>query len=250
MKTVRDYSKFKIYLQNEFIERVKKNPSYSLRAFAKSLDINDSTLSKILKGKLNITDKRFNFLSEKLKIRFEDLNYFFPKNELSKAQYIVLNEWYCLAFLELLKTKRFINDPNWIAQKLQISINEVNLCIHSLKIAKLIKLNKKDNSIKLISANNKWNSDSEKILRQLHLQLQETFIKKSLQTLYSTKSSEKENSSLTVACSRKLMPEIKNKINKFKTELDDFIEANGKHDDVYQLNISFFPLTNKQGESL
>src|SRR4051812_19686100 len=41
---------FRSFLQEEFSARARRNPRYSLRAFAKSLDIDPSELSKVMRG--------------------------------------------------------------------------------------------------------------------------------------------------------------------------------------------------------
>jgi len=60
------FSDFRLYLQNTLIERTSSNPSYSLRAFAKHLNIEPSALSKILNGKRRISKKMFTKISLKL----------------------------------------------------------------------------------------------------------------------------------------------------------------------------------------
>ena len=54
------------YLQNELLKRCEKNPHYSLRSFAKSLEISPSALSAILNKKRNLTDKTAKRLALKL----------------------------------------------------------------------------------------------------------------------------------------------------------------------------------------
>src|SRR3984957_9168996 len=46
---------FRMILQRELLLRCERNPQYSLRSFAKSLQIDPSTLSQILRGKRSIT---------------------------------------------------------------------------------------------------------------------------------------------------------------------------------------------------
>ena len=48
------------FLKMELDSRIKKNPSYSLRSFAKSLNISHAALSQILNGKRNLTKKNGN----------------------------------------------------------------------------------------------------------------------------------------------------------------------------------------------
>lgn len=50
-------SKFQQYIANKFERRKKINPRYSLRAFAQHLNIQASLLSRILRGKIPLTEK-------------------------------------------------------------------------------------------------------------------------------------------------------------------------------------------------
>ncbi len=56
---------YRKYLKNELVRRIGINPRYSLRAFAKALQIDPSGLSKILANKRNLTFKA----AEKLVLR-------------------------------------------------------------------------------------------------------------------------------------------------------------------------------------
>ena len=42
---------FRFFLQQEFFQRQRRNPRYSLRAFARDLELSPSTLSEILNGR-------------------------------------------------------------------------------------------------------------------------------------------------------------------------------------------------------
>src|SRR4051812_48965791 len=48
---------FRIFLYDEYRRRSAKNPAYSLRAFAKSVGLTSSELSKLLGGKRRLTKK-------------------------------------------------------------------------------------------------------------------------------------------------------------------------------------------------
>lgn len=61
-------SQLLIYLNQELERRKNINPRYSLRAFAKLLNISSSLLSRTLKGSVPITEKMFNRFSSALKI--------------------------------------------------------------------------------------------------------------------------------------------------------------------------------------
>ncbi len=61
-----DKRKISQFLQWELGKRQQKNPSYSLRAFARDLDISPSTLSCILREKQNISKQLESQLRQKL----------------------------------------------------------------------------------------------------------------------------------------------------------------------------------------
>ncbi|MBO9668300.1 MAG: hypothetical protein J7501_15980 [Bdellovibrio sp.] len=56
------------HLQAVFAERSRKNSSYSLRSFAKSLDLDSSTLSALLRGKRPLTTKMAMKIIDRLEI--------------------------------------------------------------------------------------------------------------------------------------------------------------------------------------
>jgi transcriptional regulator with XRE-family HTH domain len=54
---ISDPVEFRTWLRSEFDRRRKANPRYSVRAFAKALKIDHSTLSQLLRGKRTLTGK-------------------------------------------------------------------------------------------------------------------------------------------------------------------------------------------------
>lgn len=59
---------FLTYLVSEFARRKKQNARYSLRAYAKQLNIASSLLSRILKGRTPLSSKMLKRFNEHLKI--------------------------------------------------------------------------------------------------------------------------------------------------------------------------------------
>ena len=77
METIKQtQSSFKSLLESEYLRRLRKNPKYSIRAFARSLDMNDSTLSQILRGKRNISPKKVTDVGLKLGLSLSEINSF------------------------------------------------------------------------------------------------------------------------------------------------------------------------------
>jgi uncharacterized protein (TIGR02147 family) len=56
------------YLQNELMERVKRRPHYSLRAFARDLEVSPAALSGFLNGQIQLSAPRISEISKKIKL--------------------------------------------------------------------------------------------------------------------------------------------------------------------------------------
>lgn len=63
-------------LLNELRRRQSTNPMYSLRAFARALDMDPSTLSKILRGKRDLSMRKAFDLTLRLQLPAETVNAF------------------------------------------------------------------------------------------------------------------------------------------------------------------------------
>lgn len=59
---------FRQYLREELARRCQKNTQFSLRGFARMLEIEPSSLSKLLNGKRRITEAMLQRLAQKLQI--------------------------------------------------------------------------------------------------------------------------------------------------------------------------------------
>ncbi|MDO9180986.1 MAG: helix-turn-helix domain-containing protein, partial [Bacteriovorax sp.] len=64
---------FKSFLQEELLKRCRKNPSYSLRSFAKYLGIGHSALTEMLNGKRSITKKSIEKLGLTLSLNMTEI---------------------------------------------------------------------------------------------------------------------------------------------------------------------------------
>ena len=64
-----ELNSFRLYRQSELARRCSKNPNYSVRAFAKSLSIEHSSLAKILSGKRLLTAPMIQRLAKNLELR-------------------------------------------------------------------------------------------------------------------------------------------------------------------------------------
>jgi transcriptional regulator with XRE-family HTH domain len=108
--------RFRIILQSEFDRRVARNPRYSMRAFARTLGVSHSTLSRFFAGRRRLTARAIRRIGVALRIDVE-------------AHCSAEND---RALLALLPHPSFRANSRWIATMLGIPIDDVNLSLQRL----------------------------------------------------------------------------------------------------------------------
>ena len=76
MQDVNKNSDFRQFLEDELARRSQNYPRYSLRAFARHLEVDSSFLSKILNGKRTVTLRTIRMFGERLNMPHEELHHF------------------------------------------------------------------------------------------------------------------------------------------------------------------------------
>lgn len=248
-RTQENLEQVRVFLQKEFIARCKKNPAYSLRAFANYLEIDQSFLSKILKGHRNITPDFASIVGPKIGLKTSDLKELFTDGtkampgflSLSEDEFDLLSEWHHFAILELAKTDDFELDALKIAKRLGLHSVEVHDALARLQRLGFIQMT--ENKLKTLSPNTTWsNTQKTSIARK---KFQRTLIERSLDAIDHVPFELRENGSVTVAINKSRLPEFKEKIREMRKELADFFQTDDEQnlDEVYQLTVAFFPLT-------
>jgi len=254
--TPSQFKNFRLFLQAELVRRCEKNPSYSLRAFARSLNIHHSALSRILRGKRGLSKNVFTTLAEALNlgpketeafkknISFDDESSGADFQDLTIDTFTVISEWYHDAILELMQLKNFKTDPKWISKVLGITVSEVNIAIERLVRLDLIDINAKGEWISH-AAHTEVGIDSPYTTAALR-KYQKQILKMAIGSIDEISRDRRHNISSTVAIDTNDLDEVKKLINQFRRKLSKFVQRkNVKADQVYQLGICFYPLTKK-----
>lgn len=236
---------FSLVLREEFLRRCKKNANYSLRGFAKHLKTDPSLLSKILRGQRKPSSDFIKQIGPAIGFKADELLQFVKGKvdvdyyKMNEDIFSIISDWFHFAILELIKTDEFNPDVRWIASRLNIHTVEAQAALERLERLNFIDI--ENGTINLKSENNTWaNNEMTSLARK---NLQKELAQKALSAIEDISFEHRESGSLTIACSKKLIPNIKNKIQKFRREIDDYIQENEKPDEVYQLVVSFYPLT-------
>ncbi|OQW48824.1 MAG: hypothetical protein A4S09_13580 [Proteobacteria bacterium SG_bin7] len=243
---------FRLLLQRELIERCRKNPKYSLRAFAKALGIVPSALSDMLNGKRTITPASIERLGLALGLELSEVKKYVKGQtptadqnyqQLTMDTYAIISDWYHYAILELMKIKTFKSDRAWIARCLGITKSEVNAAFERLCRVDLIRVDKKGNWIDT-SNGFSTNIENSNLTSAANKRLQKQILEMSIQALETLSPKVRNHTSMTMPVNPKKLPIAIEKIKKFRRDLCELLENDRDISEVYQLAISLFPITN------
>jgi transcriptional regulator with XRE-family HTH domain len=110
---------FREILQEELIRRRARNPRYSLRAFARALALDHSSLSQLLRGRRRVTTRAIRRLGALLRLPAYDIERHCADENAA-------------ALLKVVGTDLFRADSRRLASVLGITIDEVNMSLQRL----------------------------------------------------------------------------------------------------------------------
>ncbi len=249
------------YLQRELIRRGEKNPSYSLRSFAKNLGISPTVLSLFLSGKRPISKKTYLRIAEKIDLSTNELELLQQEQSVltsrkhsganstaatpaySMAQinldtFALIADWYHYAILSYLELPNSKLDRNEIANHLGISVHEAGSAIERLQRLELIEMSHGQWKQKIAPIKIE-NKEALGATRKFHKQMLERAIESMEQNSFSSR----DISSVTFAMNKELIPYAVEKIRQFRRELMHDLETRATPSDVYHLSVQLFPLT-------
>lgn len=235
-------------LITEFEIRCKKNAAYSIRAYSRDLGIDHTLLSRIINKKREISTairlklcRHFNLDLQNKSIGSLNSSKLSKYAFLEEVTFKVISDWTHFAILSLMDTKNFRSNTKWISQRLNICFSKANASLFRLE--ELGFIDRSDNeSWKLIKNSTNWsNYKSTNIAK---MEFQKEILNKAKYAVDNVKFEDRLNSSLMVSINKDCLEQVKEKIELFKESLNQFIEEQGEHDEVYQFSFSMFPLTN------
>ena len=250
----RDSREFRWCLQDAFLSKCRTNSRYSLRAYARFLQIDASTLSQMLRGNRKITGEKIKKLGFRIGLSPRQIQEYLdsssgPKNRssielvdiknLALDTFELISDWYHYAIFELIQLEGFRNDSKWIAKKLGIHVVEADAAVERLIRLNLVEsvrgtLRQKVGFITTVA-----NPQSAEAFRKQQMQI----LNKALSALEEVQIERRDQSGLTIAISSQRLPEIKEKIRQFRRSLHLSLSRDKRKDEVYQLCISFYPVT-------
>jgi uncharacterized protein (TIGR02147 family) len=240
------------YLLQEFERRTLANPNYSLRAFARDLEIHSGTLSSILNQRRVVGTKTLTHIMKKLPLSAVEKKKIVSalmmptQTEIAKPHLLdeevlsVIKDWEHYAILAYLQMGKGKKSPGDIAKALDLPQPKFLRAITNLEKTGLIK--REGNLLK--GTHNSLGTSRgipSPALREAHVQ----YIDKAKSALTDFTTNERDITGTTLAVSSKNLPKAKELIRQFRRELSELLEE-GETDDVFRLNIQLFPLTHKK----
>lgn len=247
-------------LKDSLLSRQRLNPSYSIRAYARDLGLNSSTLSQILNGKRPLPQKSSKVIAQKLNLDEKSSTLFVesinrsstslddikiaPLDQrfmLDDSYYRVIAEWEHYAVLDLFDLEDFESTPTYMCRKLKLTPERLEDVLNNLKSCGLLIVNSKG-ILDRAHPDIRTTEDSKgEALNAAHLEELEL----AKQKLLSVEKELRDFSSSTFALDPEKLTDAKTIIREFRQKMNALLKT-GEKKDVYMLAIQFYPLSDTQ----
>ncbi len=237
-------------LQEELASRQRVNPSYSIRAFARSLDMHHASVSAILRGERSIPSTQLDRIAANLGLSPAERVLMHQSAHPKKTEkrrlleeerhFRIIAEWEHTAILSLMDLKVFKPNAKWIGRRLGITTDRAATCLETLLREGLIK-NCPDGSLKKDDQSFRTTDGvTSRALKKFHIEALEMGLKK----LASIDYDDRENGAVTFALNKKRLPQLRSMLRSFRRRFMETAEQ-GELDEVYQLCFQLYPLTER-----
>lgn len=248
-------------IRSTWINQQIRNPSFSLRAFARRLGVAPAELSMIFNGKRRLTYRMATKLLSRIALEPEQarrllealpkklrrngqtreaelnsrpvLNYI----QLSTDEFRVIADWYYLAILSLSETEGFVSDPIWIARRLGVRVDQIRTALEALLRLGLLTAD----GGQLRTTGKKFTTTNDVVdvsLRKNHVQGLEL----ATQALHTVPVELREFGASIIAADPDLLPEAKSRLRELRREISRLLEG-GRKKQVYRLQVQLFPVS-------
>lgn len=255
-------SNYRLLLAKTLEEKRQHNPSYSLRALARSFRLSPASLSQIISGKRR--------LSKQAALRIAHAPG--ASNELKNAMLLIAQEptgsksqsdppgqtisqtievetfkmisnWYHFAILSMSAFKHKLSDPVWIGSRLKIPPKIAGAALKRLNKLGLLKISK--NTFTQVTPRITTTNDiPDKAIRLFHHQM----IEKAAISLDRDQVNLREFGCETLAIHPDQLPKLKEEIRKFRDRINQLTKDHPDKKRLYALNLHLFPIDHENEE--
>lgn len=254
-------------LKEELARRSLRNPAYSLRSFARDLNIAPSTLSEVIKGRHGFSPENANRIVMKLNLNDGERDIFrtlvsaehgrkYSEREQAKSKlkaqksgqaqldpdrFDVISDWHHYAILEALALADVAHTPEWFAARLDIGLPAVESALERLERLDLIEMKNR----KYVAKNTFTASPSgtpSAAVRKFHKQI----LEKAIDALETQPIEERTITNMIMAVDPAQMEEAREEIKEFRRKFEAKFCKPSEAEEVYNFSVQFFRLTKKR----
>lgn len=240
-------------LLQELTKRQTRNSAYSIRAFARDLGVGVTSLSDVLAGKRSLSKTNVEKVLERLSVSPIEKEQVWShyKESVSRTEvddrtlldedtFRLIADWHYLAILNLAKLSENSAKASWIADRLNISLEETDVALERLYRLQLIKKvrNRMERTAKPLTTSNEIPSAAIRRHHSQNLRLAED-------SLHRDAVKAREFGSVTMAVNPEKLPQAKEILLKTRKKIAGLLEE-GDLSEVYTLSFQLFPLTKLQ----
>lgn len=225
------------FVRDELELRQSRRPQYSLRAFARDLEISASYLCEFLNGRQGLSKARVFEIGEKLRLSPDQRDHFWdliesrygrtlaakraalhrakdrlrdPENQLSREKFLAIADWYHFALLELLTVNPMFTASK-MAETLAVSPDEVSVALARLEKLGLITQRSDKNGFDVLEDESTVGGmGSDSAIQMAH----EHTLKKHLEFCREKDYANRENVSMTFSINKEQWPELRRDLQK------------------------------------
>ncbi len=272
---ITDYKNYREFLRDYYDKRKAEDPKFSYRFFAQKAGINSSGLySNLVSGLKNLTENSALKFADALELNEREKKYFdlmriwthsqsdahrtqiesemsiyWPRasRRYHQMQKKFFSKWYYSVILQLLHVLNVKANYRSLVDLLRLPLSEDEM----------------KEAIELLSELDMIAIDAEGFWRPTHptgiggkevgidviRNFQKVMMRQGEWALDHVEPDERHIVSNTLSATSTSIHKIKEKIHKLQKEIQEVVQSEGKADEVYQLNIQFFPFTRNSGKS-
>lgn len=231
-------------LKSDFERRKQKNSAYSLRAFARDLQVSKSHLHSLLNGNRRVTGEIIDRIGSRLSMNsseietlknFEEIE---ARKAISPSDFSGVEHWYHFAILNLARLSEAKANPNWISTRLGLDIETTKRALDSLYGKKLIT---NDNG-KLVRTEVDLDADFNRTSHSIRIHHSENLYRAE-DALFNTAFDERHFASMTMAISKPQYKKICHQASIFFKKVQQICDQPDYCTEVYTAAIQIFPQT-------
>lgn len=218
-------------LQSELNRRKRANPAYSVRSFARYLELSPGRLSELLNGKREPGKRLEKRLLERLELKAAS------PQPMEDHAFAVIADWQHFAILSLMDTKNFSSRPDWIAKRLGISTFDAQAAID--RLVKVGLAHRKNG--RLFKSDAPVVTPTDRASQALRISHEQSLMQ-AIRALQEIPVPLRDVTSITLAMNPAKLGLAKEMIRDFRRRLANVLESEDCSE-VYNLNIQLVPVT-------